>query len=61
MVLLGTRSAIHLVYRAPAETFKADVIHVNLTIALFTAVLPKRVQEGSHKCIHYHFDRSFDY
>jgi len=35
IVLLRTRLAIHLVYRAPAEILtKADVIHVNLTIAL---------------------------
>ena len=35
IVLLGTRLAIDLVYRAPAEKLtKADVIHVNLTIAL---------------------------
>ena len=35
IVLLGTRLAINLVYRAPAEKLtKAGVIHVNLTIAL---------------------------
>ena len=30
-------------------------------VKLFTAVLPKRVQEGSHKCIHDDFDRSLKY
>ena len=65
IVLLRTRLAIHLVYRAPAEILtKADVIHVNLTIALFFPfheLHVRRMQIYQKLVLHEQIEQDFSY
>ena len=61
IVLLRTRLAIHLVYRAPAEIL-TNVIHVNLTIALsfpFHELHVRRMQIYQKLVLHVQIEHDF--